>query len=194
MGSKTNYFGLVLLIFSVVAISGCSSHDLLNYLNPLYDVSVTGSDGVKHFEGKGISFNSPNTWVLSHVENDIDEYLFSIVRGDDKNLEKTDRIHFFAGKYDSSFFAGKYNGTSPEFVNHVNDFPYGENHTRSLKELTVDGLPAYQSITHDKNISIKICFMKNGIMYMILAFPRKDNNVTSIEPDLEMIFDTFHIT
>ena len=64
--------GLVLLVLSVVVVSGCTSEDALD------NVYKTESDGLKHYEGEGISFNSLNNWTYYELENNESDYLFSI--------------------------------------------------------------------------------------------------------------------
>ncbi|EKF84777.1 hypothetical protein A994_12226 [Methanobacterium formicicum DSM 3637] len=58
MSSKISSIGLLLLVLIVIVISGCTSQDT---------VKETVSGDVKHFEGKGISFNAPNTWSLGQM-------------------------------------------------------------------------------------------------------------------------------
>jgi len=175
MLSKISSIGLVLLVFIVVVISGCTSPDSVN---------VTESNGVKHFEGKGISFNAPNTWALGQMENQTRDYLFSIGKGTGEN---TDLIHFFAGYY---------NRTLSEHINSEKEKIANSNSTIiSEKNLTVEGVPAYQitGLNEGKKITvISTCFMKNGILFEIYAVPGPNNNITSIEPGLEMVLNTFH--
>ncbi len=176
MSSKIGSIGLVLLVFIVVVISGCTSPDSVN---------VTESNGVKHFEGKVISFNAPNTWALGQMENETRDYLFSIGKGTSEN---TDLIHFHAGYY---------NGTILEHINSENEKnPLSNSTVISEKNLTVDGLPAYQVTTLNegkKTTVISTYFMKNGILFAIYAVPGPNNNITSIELGLEMVLNTFHI-
>lgn len=117
MSSKISSIGLLLLVFIVVLVSGCILSD---------DVKETESNGFKHFEGKGISFNAPNTWSLGQMENwKLSDYLFSIGRGTGKNL---DLIHFHAGTY---------NLTLSDYINSEHENIRRENFTLiSEKELT----------------------------------------------------------
>lgn len=170
---RISSIGLVLFVFIVVLVSGCISDD----------VKETESNGIKHFEGKGISFNAPNTWSLGQMENwKLSDYLFSIGRGTGENL---DLIHFHAGTY---------NRTLSDYINSEHENILRENFTLiSEKELTVDDLPAYQITTVNKeNKTItSTCFVKNKIMYAIYAVPSPGKNITSIEQDLGMVLNTF---
>lgn len=63
----------------------------------------------------------------------------------------------------------------------------------SEKEITLDGLPAFQRTTLSNNTQ-KITyafFMKNRKMYAIFAIPSKGKNFTTIETDLKMVLNTF---
>jgi|GEM_PF-3072557 len=170
--------GLVILIFSVVVVSGCTSND------PLDNVYKTESTGLKHFESEGISFNASNNWSFYKMENEGGDYLFSISKGTDENM---DLIHFHAGTY---------NGTLSEYVSsQKKEIPLMNWTITSEKELTVDGLPAYQisSLNQENKPLIKTWFMKNGTIYTIYAVPSPGKNLTSIETDLEIVISTFHV-
>lgn len=175
---KISSIGLVILIFSVVAVSGCTSSDALD------NVYKTESDGFKHFESDGISFNSSNKWSFYKLENDEGDYLFSIGRGPNENM---DLIHFYAGTY---------NRTLSEYISsEKKEIPLRNWTIISEKELTVDGVPAYQisALNPENKPLIKTWFMKNGTMYTIYAVPSPDKNITSIEKDLEIVISTFHV-
>ncbi len=177
MLSKISSIGLMILIISIVVVSGCTSSD------PLDNVYKTESDGFKYFESDGISFNSSNNWSFYQMENEVG-YLFSIGRGPSENM---DLIHFYATTY---------NRTLSEYINSEKKEIFLKNWTIiSEKELTVDGLPAYQisALNQENNPLIKTWFMKNGTMYTIYAIPNQDKNITSIEKDLEIVISTFHI-
>lgn len=171
--------GLVFLILSVVVVSGCLSND------PLDNVYKTESNGLKHFESEGIAFNSSNNWSFYKMENETSgDYLFSISKGTDENM---DFIHFYAGT--SNLPLSEYiTSEKKEFV--VRNWTL-----ISEKELTVDGLPAYQisALNQANNPLIKTWFMKNGTMYTIYAVPGSGKNLTSIEKDLEIVTSTFHV-
>jgi len=171
--------GIVLLIFSVVVVSGCLSND------PLDNVYKTESTGLKHFESEGISFNCSNNWSFYKMENETSaDYLFSISRGTDENM---DLIHFYAGAYNRSL---------SEYISSVKkEIPLRNWTIISEKELTVDGLPAYQisALNQENNPLIKTWLMKNGTIYTIYAVPSPGKNLTSIEKDLEIVISTFHV-
>lgn len=171
--------GLVLLIFSVVAVSGCLSND------PLDNVYKTESNGLKHFESEGISFNSSINWSFYKMENETSgDYLFSISKGTDENM---DFIHFYAGVY---------NRTLSEYISsEKKEIPLRNWTITSEKELTVDSLPAYQisALNQENNPLIKTWFMKNGTIYTIYAVSGPSKNLTSIEKDLEIVTSTFHV-
>lgn len=176
---RISSIGLVILILSVVAVTGCLSND------PLDNVYKTEYSSLEHFESDGMSFNTSNNWSLFKMENEGDNYLFSIGKGNDADIEL---IHFHAGKY---------NGTLSEHISSEKNEISLRNWTiTSEKELTVDGLPAYQISTLYKENKplIRTFFMKNGIMYTINAYPNSDKNLTSFETDLEMVINTFHVT
>jgi hypothetical protein len=177
MLSKISSMGLVVLIvLFVVFLSGCTLFD---------DVKETESDGVNHFEGKGISFSAPNTWHSGQVKNESSDYLFTIGRGTGQNIDFI------------SFHKGYSNKTLSEQFSSYREGIINDNFTiYSEKELTVDGLPAYQITTLNvENIPLVTTgFIKNGILYTIYAIPSTGKNLTSIEPDLEMILNTFHAT
>ncbi|MBI5458746.1 PsbP-related protein [Methanobacterium sp.] len=170
--------GLVILIFSVVVVSGCTSND------PLDNVYKTESTGIKHFESEGISFNASINWSFYKMENETaDDYLFSISKGTDENM---DLIHFYAGNY---------NGTLSEYVSsEKKEIPLRNWTITSEKELTVDGLPAYQisALNQENKPLIKTWFMKNGTIHTIYAVPSAGKNLTNIETDLEIVISTFH--
>lgn len=170
--------GLVLLVLSVVIVSGCTSNDALD------NVYKTESDGLKYYVSDGISFNSLNNWSYYKMQNDEGNYLFSIGRGSGEDM---DLIHFYSGKY---------NGTLSEYINSLKkEIQLNNGVILSEKELTVDGLPAYQiSALNPENKSLsKTGFMKNGTLYTIHAVPGPNRNLTSIEKDLEVVISTFHI-
>lgn len=175
---KISSIGLVILIFSVVAVSGCTSGDALD------NVYKTESDGLKHYVSDGVSFNSSNTWTFYQLQNDDGNYLFSIGRGTTENM---DYIHFYAGTYNRTL--SEYVSSEKKEIQNRNWIIISE------KELTVDGLPAYQisALNQDNKPLIKTWFMKNGTMYTIYALPGPDKNITSIEKDLEIVINTFHI-
>jgi len=179
MQSKISSIGLLILVFSVIVVSGCILND------PLDDVNESESNGVKHFEGKGISFNAPNTWALCKIENVSGYYLFSIGRGTGGNIDLNDLI---------SFHVFPDNRTLSEAIKSDTENCTLDNETIiSEKELTVNGLPAFQRTTHNNNnITVTyVFFMKNGNMYAIFAVPMKGKNFTTIEADLEMVLNTF---
>ena len=178
MLSKISSIGLVILIFSVVAISGCASDDALD------NVYKTESDGFKHYTSDGISFNSSNNWSFYQLQKEEDNYLFSIGRGTTENM---DYIHFYAGTY---------NRTLSEYINsEKNEIPLRNWTLISEKELTVDGLSAYQisALNQENQPVIKTWFMKNGTIYTIYAVPGPGKNITSIEKDLEIVISTFQL-
>jgi len=170
--------GLVLLVLSVVVVSGCTSSDALD------NVYKTESDGLKHYEGEGISFNSLNNWTYYKLESNASDYLFSIGRG---TGEEMDLIHFHSSKY---------NGTLAEHINSLKKEITSQNGAIiSERELTVDGVPSYQiSVLNPENKPFsKTWFMKNGSLYTIHAVPGPNRNLTDIEKDLEIVINSFHI-
>lgn len=170
--------GLVLLIFGVVVVSGCTSNDALD------NVYKTESDGLKHYASDGISFDSLNNWTYYKMENNASDYLFSIGRGPG---EEMDFIHFYSGKY---------NGTLSEHVNSLkNEIILQNGVIISEKELKVDGVPAYQiSAFNPENKQFsKTWFIKNGTIYTIHAVPGPGKNLTNIEKDLEIVINSFKI-
>ncbi len=176
---KISSMGLVILIFSVVVVSGCTSSDALD------NVYKTESNGLKHFESEGISFNSSNNWSFYKMENETSgDYLFSISKGTEENM---DLIHFYAGAYNRTL--------SEHISSQKKEIPLRNWTIISEKELTVDGLPAYQisALTQENKPLIETWFMKNGTMYTIYAVPSPGKNLTSIEKDLEIVISTFHI-
>ncbi|MBI4813315.1 MAG: hypothetical protein HY802_02985 [Methanobacterium sp.] len=174
MSPKISSIGLVLLVLIVIVISGCTSQN---------GIKETESGSVKHFEGKNISFDAPNTWYSGILKNS-SGYLFSIYIPPTEN-----------NSYTIDFYAGYSNKTLFEAVNPFRNEVINANWTIiSEKELTVDGLPAYQMEVLNQNGTLISTFVvKNGVVYGIYAIPRPDSNLTSIEPDLEMVLNTFHI-
>lgn len=170
--------GLVLLVLSVVVVSGCTSEDALD------NVYKTESDGLKHYEGEGISFNSLNNWTYYKLENNESDYLFSIGRGSGEDM---DLIHFHSGKY---------NGTLSEHINSLKkEITLSNGVVISEKELTVDGLPAYQisALKPENKPLSKTLLIKNGTIYTIHAVPGPGRNLSSIEKDLEIVISSFHV-
>jgi len=175
MLSKIISKGLIILVLFVVFVSGCISLD--------EGVNETASDGAIHFEGKGISFNAPNTWQSIIKKNQSDGYLFSIQRITGLN---TDWIVFYAGYW---------NGTLSEYYGPYKKELQNSTWTYSEKELIVNGLPGYQiaTVNDEKRLMVETSFIKNGVIYRIISLPA-DNNLTSIEPDLKMVISTFQTT
>ena len=170
--------GLVLLVLSVMVVSGCTSDDALD------NVYKTESDGLKHYASDGISFDSLNNWTYYKMENNEGDYLFSIGKGNGENM---DLIHFYSGKY---------SGTLSEHISSEKKEISLRNWTMlSGKELTVDGLPAYQisALNQENKPLIKTWFIQNGTMYTIHAVPGPDKNLTNIEKDLEIVISSFKI-
>ncbi len=170
--------GLVLLVLGVVIVSGCTSDDALD------NVYKTESDGLKNYASEGISFNSLNNWTYYKLENNASDYLFSIGRGTGEDM---DLIHFRADKY---------NGTLSEHISSLKkEIQLSNGVIISEKELTMDGLPAYQiSALNPENKSFsKTLLIKNGTIYTIHAVPGPGKNLTNIEKDLEIVINSFHI-
>ncbi len=176
MWSNINSIGLLLLVFMIVLVSGCTSPD---------GVNVAESNGLKHFEGKGISFNAPNTWHDGKLRNTTG-YLFSIYTEPVKK-----------GSYVIDFYSASSNKTLSEAVSYFReDMLLRSNYTiLSEKDLTVDSVPAYQikALNSDNRTLLLTYFVKKGVVYAIDAIPNPRNNNT-IETDLEMILNTFHTT
>jgi hypothetical protein len=175
MWSNINSMGLLLLVFMIVLVSGCTSPD---------DVNVTESNGVKHFEGKGISLDAPNSWYNGILKNS-NGYLFSIYIPPTEN-----------NSYVIDFYAGYSNKTLSETFKSFKNEVMNTNWTiLSENELTVDGVPAHQmKILNQNGTLISTFFLKNGIVYSIYAIPRPGSSLTRIETDLEMVLNTFHTT
>ncbi len=162
------------IILCVMIISGCTS----------LGVKENEYNGVKHFEGKGISFNAPNTWHSGSPRN-TKGYLFSIYQGTLNN-----------SSYIIDFYSAQTNKTLSEAVIYLNnDFRQRSNCTvLSEKNCTVNGVAAYQvkAINSLNQTLILTYFVKDGVVYSIDATPNPYTNHTNIESDLEMVINTFH--
>jgi len=174
MWSNINSIVLLLLVFMIVLVSGCTSPD---------DINVTESNGVKHFEGKGISLDAPNSWYNGILKNS-NGYLFSIYTTPTEN------------SYVIDFYAGYSNKTLSEAVSTFRNEVTNANLTiLSENELVVDGVLAHEmKILNQNGTLISTFVVKNGIVYGIYAIPRSGSNCTCIEPDLEIVLKTFHTT
>ena len=172
MSSKISSMGLVIIVLFVLLSSGCTSQN---------GIKETESGSVKHFEGRNIAFDAPNTWYSGVLKNS-SGYLFSIYIPPTENNSYT--IDFYAGYSNKTLFEA----VTP-FRNEVNSANWT---IISEKELTVDGVPAYQMEVLNQNGTLISTFVvKNRVVYGIYAIPRPNSNLTSIEPDLEMVLNTF---
>lgn len=164
--------GLVIIVLFVLLSSGCTSQN---------GIKETESGSVKHFEGRNIAFDAPNTWYSGVLKNS-SGYLFSIYIPPTENNSYT--IDFYAGYSNKTLFEA----VTP-FRNEVNSVNWT---IISEKELTVDGVPAYQMEVLNQNGTLISTFVvKNRVVYGIYAIPCLNSNLTSIKPDLEMVLNTF---
>lgn len=164
--------GLVIIVLFVLLSSGCTSQN---------GIKETESGSVKHFEGRNIAFDAPNTWYSGVLKNS-SGYLFSIYIPPTENNSYT--IDFYAGYSNKTLFEA----VTP-FRNEVNSANWT---IISEKELTVDGVPAYQMEVLNQNGTLISTFVvKNRVVYGIYAIPCLNSNLTSIKPDLEMVLNTF---
>jgi hypothetical protein len=172
MSSKISSMGLVIIVLFVLLSSGCTSQN---------GIKETESGSVKHFEGRNIAFDAPNTWYSGVLKNS-SGYLFSIYIPPTENNSYT--IDFYAGYSNKTLFEA----VTP-FRNEVNSVNWT---IISEKELTVDGVPAYQMEVLNQNGTLISTFVvKNRVVYGIYAIPCLNSNLTSIKPDLEMVLNTF---
>lgn len=172
MSSKISSMGLVIIVLFVLLSSGCTSQN---------GIKETESGSVKHFEGRNIAFDAPNTWYSGVLKNS-SGYLFSIYIPPTENNSYT--IDFYAGYSNKTLFEA----VTP-FRNEVNSANWT---IISEKELTVDGVPAYQMEVLNQNGTLISTFVvKNRVVYGIYAIPCLNSNLTSIKPDLEMVLNTF---
>ena len=162
------------IVLFVLLSSGCTSQN---------GIKETESGSVKHFEGRNISFDAPNTWYSGILKNS-SGYLFSIYTPPTEN-----------NSYTIDFYAGYSNKTLFEAINPFRNEVINANWTIiSEKELTVDGFPAYQMEVLNQNGTLISTFVvKNGVVYGIYAIPRPNSNLTLIEGDLDVVLNTFHI-
>lgn len=172
MSSKISSMGLVIIVLFVLLSSGCTSQN---------GIKETESGSVKHFEGRNIAFDAPNTWYSGVLKNS-SGYLFSIYIPPTEN--NSYKIDFYAGYSNKTLFEA----VTP-FRNEVNSVNWT---IISEKELTVDGVPAYQMEVLNQNGTLISTFVvKNRVVYGIYAIPCLNSNLTSIKPDLEMVLNTF---
>lgn len=172
MSSKISSMGLVIIVLFVLLSSGCTSQN---------GIKETESGSVKHFEGRNIAFDAPNTWYSGVLKNS-SGYLFSIYIPPTEN--NSYKIDFYAGYSNKTLFEA----VTP-FRNEVNSANWT---IISEKELTVDGVPAYQMEVLNQNGTLISTFVvKNRVVYGIYAIPCLNSNLTSIKPDLEMVLNTF---
>ena len=167
----SNFLIIFYSVFAVIMISGC----------------ITS----QHYDDNGISFNYPSNWKTGAIQD-----LPGAVAGVSESGQVDMKI--FKNKKDNGTSLKEvYDNSLTNKTNNLNKYCYKEVSNRNL---TVDGVPAYEIIyqvgcnsTQTRQKIREVWLEKNGNIYTIICTVIPPEDFPEKNPDFDGIINSLHI-
>lgn len=144
-----------------------------------------------HFENSEISFDYPTNWKTGEIL-DLPGVIIGVSRSSDVNVKIT-KAKSPSGYTLERFYDEELNNRTKNLAKYC---------LQSIleKNITVDGVPAYESIykigcnnTQTQQQLLIVIFERNGYIYTIFCTVIPPENFDAERPNLDMIINSFHV-